>query len=278
MFVSNKLVIIDFGFFKGLDNLYSINFQNNAIGKIFNRENKTILHNLQELNLQFNRIESIENFAFSTMSNLNKLLLIFNNINKLKPYSLDGLNNLKELNLIGNNVTLNEPDENIFKGLENLNILALSFNSISSIKGGRFISLTSLVELLLMNNTIKHLSAYMFNGLSNLRSLNMRYNFISKIDTNAFYGLNSIKNIQFNTFNLTIRDYCNAIESLQTLLERRESRQVLGIPYYDSISLIYLNELNCELSFFFLIKNIHLNTFEDEGFFYFYNSCLLIPF
>jgi Leucine-rich repeat (LRR) protein len=276
LLVRNKLIMIDFGFFEGLENLQSINFQKNAIEEIANHKNKSNLLNLQELNLMSNYIENIENFAFLEMKNLKILQISANNITKLKPYSLKDLYNVQELYLIGNKLTLDETDENIFNDLQSLKTLDLSFNNMSSIKQGKFLPLVNLVRLMLSNNTLNHLTPYMFDGLNNLRTLGMRYNLISKIDPNAFYGLNSIKKIQFNTFNLTIRDYCNAIESLQTLLERRKSRQVLGIAYYDSINVENSDELNCGLSFYFLIKNIHLNTFDDQSFFCFYDSCFAI--
>ncbi|XP_078664119.1 uncharacterized protein LOC144907189 [Branchiostoma floridae x Branchiostoma belcheri] len=124
-----------------------------------------------------NKIITINNNAFYSLSNLTSLTLNSNLLTKLKP--------------------------NMFTGLRNLDILQVNDNDIIDIQAGTFATMPQLTNLELSRNKLTHLGFNMFKGLENLRQLDLMFNNINEISAGTFEATSNLKSLYLSHNNLT---------------------------------------------------------------------------
>ena len=193
------------------------------------------LNNLLELDLSYNKIESLCTDTFSQLTQLTWLNLANNKLTMLDDQQqpanyFDGLSNLKDLNLSGNqiytfdsaciadcarnhlsrlNLSHNKMTRFYFLiSLTRLTELDLSFNEIdkNSLHVCKFASLTNLSKLNLQNNKISTITPNILN-IPQLKELDLSNNRIKMINLEGLANLkvlnlsnNSLKSVSATTF------------------------------------------------------------------------------
>ena len=114
------------------------------------------LTNLQRLDLDHNRVTSLESGDFDGLTNLQTLRLDRNQITSIESRDFDGMANLRTLWLLNNQITSIE--SGAFEGLTNLETLFLHNNQTTSIESGAFEGLTNLKTLALFGNEVSELN------------------------------------------------------------------------------------------------------------------------
>ena len=100
---------------------------------------------VKTLNLDYNRIASISDEAFSFLKSLVTLSLAHNNLTRLNTKHFYNLFSLTYLNLSFNSIV--DLDLNRFVNMNNLRVLDLSFNKLKMLKHFQLEGLTSLTSL-----------------------------------------------------------------------------------------------------------------------------------
>ncbi|XP_022062029.2 toll-like receptor 21 [Acanthochromis polyacanthus] len=142
--------------------------------------------NLEELSFRYNRILSVNRYAFYHTPNVKMLKLNINNIAFLHRHALKGLKKLETLRLDNNLLTdlFNDTFEDNF----NLQILNLRNNRISVIFNRTFSSLRNLTTLDLGGNKISSFQPSGLDGLKNLAKLYLDGNNLKQIDGSLYRG------------------------------------------------------------------------------------------
>ncbi|XP_067419845.1 toll-like receptor 13 [Emydura macquarii macquarii] len=139
---------------------------------------------LRNISFRYNRILSVDYWAFSYAPNLHVLHLNINTIAYLQKWALKGLRSLIELRLDNNLLTdLYEPN---FADLVSLHTLNLRNNRVSVLFPRVFRHLSQLHILDLGGNNIRHLTSRSFQGLSSLSKLYLDGNRIREISSDIF--------------------------------------------------------------------------------------------
>ena len=153
-------------------------------------------HQITELYLCYNEIESIEKKAFIELHNLISLNLNNNEIKSIEKDAFVELKNLKELCLNNNKLNHVHKDWFIDKGL--LTGLYLNNNEIKSIEKDAFVELKNLISLDLSNNTLKYIDKDLFIYLYRSVSLSLGNNEIESIDKDAFIELHNLLSLDLS--------------------------------------------------------------------------------
>lgn len=175
------------------------------------------LQNLQTLDLAFNQISVIEDFAFSGFDKLQGsylkdvgllsvnqtfnglrfleyLILRGNKILSINFTAFEGLTSLKVLDLHSNLITrISAKHSILYLGLESLESLDLKSNRITYVDDFTFKQLNSLKTLMLYNNNISEISRFTFFGLDGLESLMIGYNVVNHIEPFALSNLYALR-------------------------------------------------------------------------------------
>ncbi|XP_056237734.1 toll-like receptor 21 [Seriola aureovittata] len=149
-----------------------------------NKQTKVCLKSLEELSYRYNRILSVNSFAFFHTPNIKTLQLNINTIAFLDRKALKGLKKLVKLRLDNNLLTdlFNET----FEDNNKLQVLNLRNNRISVIFNGTFLMLRNLTTLDLGGNKITHFQPSGFDGLKSLSNLYLDGNNLKHIDTSIY--------------------------------------------------------------------------------------------
>lgn len=126
--------------------------------------------NLLSLSLSFNKIKTIDDFAFGNQSSLHELYLDFNKLDTIK--------------------------RNTFTGLSELRRLHLGDNKIDTIEDGAF-RMPNLTELILSRNKLKVLNDDLFAGVPVLKRLSIACNEIERIGM----SLSTLKSLEWLVLN-----------------------------------------------------------------------------
>ena len=110
------------------------------------------LQSLENLNLGYNRITSIEMDSFYELTSCTSLWLNNNYISQLRPGIFDGLKSLKKLYIYENRII--DIHSGSFLNLTRCTILSFSRNKLTKLRAGIFDGLDSLMELYLNDNKI----------------------------------------------------------------------------------------------------------------------------
>lgn len=140
---------------------------------------------LEELKYRYNRILSVNNYAFSHTPNLKILWLNINIIAFLQLKALSGLRRLQTLRLDNN--LLSDLFVDTFKDLGDLKVLNLRNNRISVIFNDTFRNLKNLTILDLGGNKITHFQPSGLVGLESLSKLYLDGNNLKSIDSSNYH-------------------------------------------------------------------------------------------
>lgn len=270
----NRLKRVDCIAFLKPSNFSTLTIEHNLLKKLTPCNNRPIFPELKSISFRYNRIWSVDYYAFTFAPNLEELKLNINNIIYLTENCFHGLRNLRTLRLDNNLITdlyhsffydlrnletLNLRNnrvsvifEQVLHTLENLIILDLGGNKITQVKNGSFIGMKRLSKLYLDGNQIKRISGDMFNGVEatlqvlDLKSNQLRYESSHQYLT-PFSKLGKVYDLKLEAqqpYGLTVipKGFFTGLESLRALYLGRNRLTQLGYNDFDDLrNLTYLS-------------------------------------
>ncbi|XP_034554153.1 toll-like receptor 21 [Notolabrus celidotus] len=147
-------------------------------------QKRVIFPNVEDVSYRYNRIISVNSYAFYTTPNIKTLKLNINKIVYLNLTALKGLKKLETLRLDNNFLT--ELFKRTFEDQIKLKTLNLRNNRIDVIFTEAFHHLKSLVILDLGGNKITHIKPYGLKGLTSLSKFYLDGNRLKNIDTSLY--------------------------------------------------------------------------------------------
>ncbi|XP_071521732.1 toll-like receptor Tollo [Panulirus ornatus] len=197
-----------------LENLRLLNLSRNKLQDVtvlsFSQLEHICSPGLRSLDVSFNHLVNIPEFAFAALKNLQILNVSLNGISKLDDKALFGMYSLEVLDLSGNLLTALPPE--LFQENKRLTNLYIRNNSVSVLAPGLFSGLSLLLELELTDNQLTNtwVNSETFTDLLRLASLDLSNNKITRLDAATFRDLtnlqvlklqqNMIETISDNTF------------------------------------------------------------------------------
>ncbi|KAM9353510.1 toll-like receptor 21 [Symphorus nematophorus] len=165
------------------------------------KQNMVYFPYLEELSYRYNRILSVNSYAFFHAQNITMLKLNINTIAYLDRKALKGLKRLETLRLDNNLLT--DLFNSTFEDLSNLQTLNLRNNRISVIFNGTFHSLHNLSTLDLGGNKIASIQPSGLDGLKSLSKFYLDGNNLKRIDTSLYHVFQdtlTVLDLQSNMF------------------------------------------------------------------------------
>ncbi|EDO31669.1 predicted protein [Nematostella vectensis] len=179
----NRLSLLRYDFFLGLNNIRTLDLSGNRFSKIrFNTFG--YLPGMKKLNLRRNGIKEIEFGAFRNLTALESLILSKNKLRRLTYAMFDTLSYLRLLSLVDNRLT--GLTRSMFSGLKSLRELYLQRNQIQDIEPWTFTSLKSLASLYLDSNQLTVISRDTLLGLTNVKDIHVYFNKLRYVARDAF--------------------------------------------------------------------------------------------
>lgn len=157
---------------------------------------------LKTLNLNNNKIKTIEKDTLKGLTGLQKLDLNHNQLKTIKKDTFGELRSLQELNLSWNNLT--KIESGAFKGLSSLSYLVLNYNWITTIESGAFDGLENVQKLDLSRNELTIIKDDLFGGLSKLKELDLSWSNLTKIESVAFRNPSNIWKLNLSNNSLSV--------------------------------------------------------------------------
>lgn len=179
-FQSNEITEIENGSFTENGKLEKIDLMENHLTKITKHIFSGNFHELQEINLSFNAISTIESGSFDRLVNLVSMDISSNCITHLHSNLFKKCSDLREIVLSSNRIT--KIGSNLFNMKTALNLLDMSFNNLETIP--KF-QIKSIKHLDMSHNKItkldlNHESSHERKKLANVEELSVAYNAITK--------------------------------------------------------------------------------------------------
>ncbi|XP_029955164.1 transforming growth factor beta activator LRRC33 [Salarias fasciatus] len=140
--------------------------------------------NIEELQLNYNAIQTLKDASLSRYPSLNTLGLACNKLEKLESKTFEGLKLLESLNLASNNLYIGYQETGLaLKKLSRLRVLDLSENKLDDEMVVALLqNLTSIEYLNLSGNLLQRLDEASFRDLHQLRELDLQRNIMFEID------------------------------------------------------------------------------------------------
>ena len=169
--------------------------------------------------------------------------------------------------------------------MSSLKYLNLSSNQIELIQSHLFKDLFKLETLDLSLNRIRLIQSFGLNQLLNLRNLHLYENdddFFSIESNTSMFHLDSIQNIFISKSILNNNREEENVHKFLSLFEEKTKRQlikrnVLGISFFKSLFLTSkYSKYDCNLTLFFIRKNVHFNFKTETEIFDYFSQCSLI--
>ncbi|XP_044064743.1 toll-like receptor 21 [Siniperca chuatsi] len=216
----NQLKRISFNFLNRQTYIKSFNAEHNHLTLLPSSKtrNMVYLRNLEELSYRYNRILSVNSYAFYHIPNIKILKLNINTIAFLDRKALKGLKRLETLRLDNNLLT--DLFNNTFEDNFNLQVLNLRNNRISVIFNGTFLSLRNLTTLDLGGNKITHFQPSGLDGLKSLSKFYLDGNNLKQIDTSlyrVFQDTLTVLDLQSNQIRFLTEDISSPFMNLSKL-------------------------------------------------------------
>lgn len=157
--------------------------------------------NLEELQLNYNHIKTLQENSLLRYPSLNTLSLACSSLEKLEPNVFQASKWLKSLNLANNNLNIGYQESSLsLRTVPGLRVLDLSENKLNEEMAFTLLqNLTSLEYLNLSGNVLKRLDETSFSDLHQLKDLDLSRNVMFEID-GAFDGNPKLRrlNLAFN--------------------------------------------------------------------------------
>lgn len=226
--ISSKISKLTSTTFNGIEaNIREINLDDNLLG--LNEANLEILFKyiknfkrIESIVLSRNRIRRLNGLRIDDSSIVNDnseltLDLSFNEINYIDQYAFNGLEKKIRKLILNNNELSNTQQFNFLAQLVNLKELHMDYNRISSLPENLFIKLNQLEVLSLKGNLIYELTnVNIFSGLNdNLRKLNLASNKIASIGDYVFLKTKNLRelNLERNVIKNLTKFVFNGLEN-----------------------------------------------------------------
>ncbi|XP_028288519.1 transforming growth factor beta activator LRRC33 [Parambassis ranga] len=217
--------------------------------------------NMEELQLNYNQIQTLQDSSLLHYPSLNTLSLACNILERLESNTFQGLTLLESLNLANNNLNIGYQETSLaLKKLPALRVLDLSENKLDDEMIATLLeNLTSLEYLNLSGNLLRRLDETSFRDLHHLKELDLQRNIMFEIDS-AFDSNSKLKrlNLAYNYLPCLTDFHMTQLEVLNVshnLIEWFISRQDLN----DTFQLETLDLSENRLLFFpFLPSHSHL--------------------
>ena len=233
-----------FGISRGIQKL---NLDDNKLESIeveyFQNEN---LRSLKSLDLSENKIEFVNKESFKLLTNLNILNLKSNKIKHLKSNNFDNLSSLTSLDL-SNLMLVQLNASEIFSGMIKLKSLLLNSNSLEMLANQTFLGLNELEFLNLESNLIESIEVNAFKGLFKLANLYMKLNLVSTLRDYTFDDLTSVIVLDLgeNRINRIEKNaFAGISKSLNYLYMSKNKLQFIKITHFKDLA----NLLRLDLS------------------------------
>ncbi|KAM9851745.1 toll-like receptor 21 [Aulostomus maculatus] len=185
--------------------------------------------NMEELHFRYNRILSVNAFAFRSTPKITTLRLNINTIAFLHRSALKELTRLTMLRLDNNLLT--DLFNDTFEDLVSLETLNLRNNRIAVIFNGTFLHLSNLTILDLGGNKITHIQPSGLDGLHSLSKLYLDGNNLKEIDASlnrVFESTLTTLDLQRNNIRFLSENINSPFMNLSTLLDLKLDGQ---LPY-----------------------------------------------
>ncbi|CAK6977094.1 toll-like receptor 21 [Scomber scombrus] len=181
-------------------------------------KNMVYFKHLEELSYRYNRILSVNSYAFYHTPNIKMLKLNINTIAFLDRKALKGLKRLETLRLDNNLLTdlFNVTFEDQFR----LQTLNLRNNRISVIFNGTFFNLNNLIILDLGGNKITYFEKSGLDGLKSLSKFYLDGNNLKRIDTSlhhVFQDTLTVLDLQSNLIHFSSENIYSPFMNLRNL-------------------------------------------------------------
>lgn len=137
------------------------------------------------VDFSFNRIKTIDNFAFSGDLSLQQLNLSHNQLTNLPKKAIDNFINLTKLDVSWNEIT-NLTGSESFGNFENLIYLDLSGNPLKSLNNQSLGVMRNLKQLLVSRASLRAIGPGTFAGLKSLRLLDISGNELVRLNIDVF--------------------------------------------------------------------------------------------
>ncbi|XP_047504987.1 chaoptin-like [Pieris napi] len=198
------------GVFEGLSGIFNLDLSYQSIASLQDFAFYG-LKKLEILTLNNNVIRSISEKSFHSLDTLQRLDLSNNQITALN-FDINGLVNLEHFSITSN--VINSVSQFFFKGTEKLINLDISYNNISNIIPHSFNKMSYLEKLDISNNNLSNvLDEYAFEGLRAIPILDISFSYVTEIKNNSFDQMTSlhtlnishstVKEISYNSFDNT---------------------------------------------------------------------------
>ena len=234
------------------------------------------LPNLQELDLNDNKLVTLDVELFNGLHALVSLNLGYNKLSELSVELFEGLTMLEHLHLTSNAI-INLPT-GVFINLVNLKTLNLAQNRITKLSAELLTGLSSLEELHFNNNFLNSLPVGVFQDLIGLNILNIDFNVIRSLHGGSFFSLNKLKTLYINQnrlSSLSDKLFKNLMNLEILILNSNQIFELDGRVFY-SLSQLKILQLRDNLISLLpnglFEKNIHLETLNLER-----NQITLLP-
>ncbi|XP_040608552.1 relaxin receptor 1 isoform X1 [Mesocricetus auratus] len=152
--------------FYGLNSLILLALMNNVLTRLPDKPLCQHMPRLHWLDFEGNHIHNLRNLTFISCNNLTVLVMRKNKINHINEHAFTHLQKLYELDLGINRIEILPP--NVFKDLKELSQLNISYNPIQKIEVNQFDYLVKLKSLNLEGIEITNIQQRMFRPLVNL--------------------------------------------------------------------------------------------------------------
>lgn len=157
--------------------------------------------NLEELQLNYNHIQTLQDNSLLRYPSLNTLSLACSGLEKLEPKVFQASKSLESINLANNNLNIGYQESSLsLRTVPGLRVLDLSENKLNEEMAFTLLqNLTSLEYLNLSGNLLKRLDETSFSDLHQLKDLDLSRNVMFEIDS-AFDGNPNLRrlNLAFN--------------------------------------------------------------------------------
>lgn len=156
---------------------------------------------LKRLSLDYNAIESIDDFTFANISTLHFLSLTHNNLTKIGRNTLAGLYEVERVELDNNQIHTIEVGA--FTDMKKLKVISLFYNKLKNINDQVFDGPNKLESVLLGGNQIENIGNYLYT-ISTLDVINLDDSPIKDIDLVKFATLSKVKRLDIGNTSLNL--------------------------------------------------------------------------
>ena len=241
---NNEIENVSNNSFTGVLQLKDLILKRNRIESIGDLLDGLYFANLSTLDLSNNRIRYIDRIFPPIVTAM--LQMDYNSIEYIRDFAFSKLTSLKTLRLRGNR--LNRLRNLTLSNLQSLTILDVSHNQISEIESNTFDGLDSVYTLVINHNSLERLNSSTFGGLISLFSLYMDFNPVSYFEKGAIQSLSNLYELSMDKNNIDQSVLIDPLETLNYISLNYNPISTLRAFHFDGFNnLMYLSLAQCKI-------------------------------